>query len=86
MIFQRYFVFGRNFFVADQCTKIHNKDSQTRCLDVFDKNLHALVPSRPQVMEITYDMNVVHQTMSLNIQLKYKQDKLGPVDNEPSTN
>ena len=29
-------------FVADQCTKRHNKTSQPRCLDVFDKNWHAL--------------------------------------------
>ena len=34
------------FFVADQCTKRHNKNSQPGCLDVFDKNLHALT-SRP---------------------------------------
>ena len=31
-------------FVADQCTKRNNKNSQPTCLDVFDKNLHALVP------------------------------------------
>ena len=31
-----------NFFVADQCTERHNKSSQPTCLDVFDKNLHAL--------------------------------------------
>ena len=31
------------FFVADQCTKKQNKHSQPTCLDVFDKNLHALM-------------------------------------------
>ena len=31
------------FVVADQCTKRHNKNSQPTCLDVFDKNLHALL-------------------------------------------
>ena len=35
------------FFVADQCTKRHNKNSQPKCLDVFDKNLHALPPQEP---------------------------------------
>ena len=30
------------FFVADQCTKRHNKNSQSTCLDVLDKNLYAL--------------------------------------------
>ena len=30
------------FFVADQCTKRHNKISQPACLDVVDKNLHTL--------------------------------------------
>ena len=34
-----------NFFVADQCTKRHNKNSKPTCLDVFDKNLHALLRS-----------------------------------------
>ena len=33
----------RNFFVADQCTKRHNKNSQPGCLDVFDKNLYTLL-------------------------------------------
>ena len=36
------------FFVADQCTKRHNKNSQPGCLDVFDKNLHALLYNRPE--------------------------------------
>ena len=31
------------FFVADQCTKRDNKNSQLTYLDVFDKNLHALL-------------------------------------------
>ena len=30
-------------FVADQCTKRHNKNSQPRCLDVFDKKWNALI-------------------------------------------
>ena len=30
-------------FVADKCTKRHNKNSQPTCLDVFDKNWHALL-------------------------------------------
>ena len=33
------------FFVVDQCTQRHNKKSQPACLDVFDKNLHALLCS-----------------------------------------
>ena len=32
------------FFVADQCTKRHNKNFQSTCLDVFDKNWHVLPP------------------------------------------
>ena len=32
-----------NFFVADHCTKRHNKNSQPTCLDDFDKNWHALL-------------------------------------------
>ena len=39
-----------NFFVADQCTKRHNKNSQPTCLDVFDKNWHALT------WHVTHDM------------------------------
>ena len=30
------------FVVADQCTKRHNTNSLPTCLDVFDKNFHAL--------------------------------------------
>ena len=33
------------FFEADQCTKRHNKNSDTECLVVFDKNWHTLLGS-----------------------------------------
>ena len=36
------------FFVVDQCTQRHNKKHQPTCLDVFDKNLHALIPIGPR--------------------------------------
>ena len=35
------------FFVADLCTKRHNKNCQPRCLDVFDKNWYALAYTQP---------------------------------------
>ena len=44
-----------NFFVADQCTKRHNKNSQPTCLDSFDKNWHTLMShdiSSSQLLEL----------------------------------
>ena len=38
-----------NIFVVDQCTQRHNKKHQPTCLDVFDKNLHALLYSVPPI-------------------------------------
>ena len=57
------------FFVADQCTKRHNKNPQPTCLDVFDKKLHALLHSVHYALHLNlnlftlyYTLNTVHHT------------------------
>ena len=35
-----------HFFVADQCAKRHNENSQPTFLDVFEKKSHALIQNR----------------------------------------
>ena len=53
-------------FVADQCTKRHNENSQPGCLDVFDKNWHALSTNRQNPclhqMAVTFEPLMITMT------------------------